>query len=120
LVVSTPGIAAQLATDRGIVASKQSGKLPDVVLSFHQAINLISFNLAGVFEIHRATSTYRSGSPQCKTSSASLLRLVNVAFVLESAKERNDLAMVHRFRLGIKIFNPLLSTETTNEIYIRP
>ena len=64
-VASTPGIAAQLATDRGLVASKQSGNLRDVVLGFHEAVNLISFNLAEVFVIHRATSTCRSGSLEC-------------------------------------------------------
>lgn len=64
-VASTPGIAAQLATDRGLVASKQSGNLRDVVLGFHKAVNLISFNLAEVFVIYRATSTCRSGSLEC-------------------------------------------------------
>jgi hypothetical protein len=64
-IASTPGIAAQLATDRGLVASKQLGNLRDVVLGFHKAVNLISFNLAEVFVIHRATSTCRSGSLEC-------------------------------------------------------
>ena len=64
-IASTPGIAAQLATDRGLVASKQSGNLRDVVLGIHKAVNLISFNLAEVFVIHRATSTCRSGSLEC-------------------------------------------------------
>ena len=64
-VASTPGIATQLATDSGLVASKQSGNLRDVVLGFHKAVNLISFNLAEVFVIHRATSTCRSGSLEC-------------------------------------------------------
>ena len=64
-IASTPSIAAQLATDRGLVASKQSGNLRDVVLGFHKAVNLISFNLAEVFVIHRATSTCRSGSLEC-------------------------------------------------------
>ena len=64
-VASTPGIAAQLATDRGLVASRRSGNLRDVVLGFHKAVNLISFNLAEVFVIHRATSTCRSGSLEC-------------------------------------------------------
>jgi hypothetical protein len=36
--------------------------LRDVVLGFHKAVNLISFKLAEVFVIHRATSTCRSGS----------------------------------------------------------
>ena len=64
-VASTPSIAAQLATDRGLAASKQSGNLRDVVLGFLRAVNLISFNLAEVFVIHRATSTCRSGSFEC-------------------------------------------------------
>jgi hypothetical protein len=34
--------------------------LRDAVPGFHRAVNLISFNLTGVFVIHRATSTYRS------------------------------------------------------------
>jgi len=64
-VASTHGITAQLATDRGLVASKQLGNLCDVVLGFHKAVNLISFNLAEVFVIHRATSTCRFGSLEC-------------------------------------------------------
>jgi hypothetical protein len=64
-VASTPGIAAQLATDRGLVSPKQLRNLRDVVLGFHKAVNLISFNLAEVFVIHRATSTCRSGSLEC-------------------------------------------------------
>jgi hypothetical protein len=39
--------------------------LRDVVLGFHKAVNLISFNLAEVFVIHRATSTCRSRSLEC-------------------------------------------------------
>ena len=64
-IASTPGIAAQLATDPGLVASKQSGNLRDVVLGIHKAVNLISFNLAEVFITHRVTSTCRSGSLEC-------------------------------------------------------
>ncbi len=64
-VASTPRIAAQIATDRGLVTSEQFGNLRDVVLDFHKAMNLISFNLAEVFVIHRATSTCRSGSLKC-------------------------------------------------------
>ena len=64
-VASTPGITSQLATDRGLVSSKQLRNLRDVVLGFHKAVNLISFNLAEVFVIHRATSTCRSGSLEC-------------------------------------------------------
>jgi hypothetical protein len=58
-------IAAQLTTDRGLVASKQFGYLRDGVQGFHEAVNLISFNLAEVFVIHRATSTYKSASLEC-------------------------------------------------------
>ena len=64
-IATTPCIATQLATDRGLVSSKQSGKLSDVVLGFHKAVSLISFNLAEVFVTHRATSTCRSGSLEC-------------------------------------------------------
>ena len=64
-IASTTGIAAQLATDRGLVSSKQLRNLSDVVLGFHKAVNLISFNLVEVFVIHRATSTCRSGSLEC-------------------------------------------------------
>jgi hypothetical protein len=39
--------------------------LRDAVLGFHKAGNLVSFNLAEVFVIHRATSTCRSGSLEC-------------------------------------------------------
>jgi len=46
LMATTPCIATQLATDFGLVASKQSGNLRDVVLGFHKSVNLISFNLA--------------------------------------------------------------------------
>ena len=52
-------ITAQFAADRGLVASDQVGDLRDAVLGFHKAVNLISFNLAEVFVIHRATSTCR-------------------------------------------------------------
>jgi hypothetical protein len=38
--------------------------LRDVVLGFHKAVNLISFDLAEVFVIHRAIATCRSGSPE--------------------------------------------------------
>jgi hypothetical protein len=41
--------------DGGLVASDQAGDLSDAVLGFHKAGNLVSFNLAGVFAIHRAT-----------------------------------------------------------------
>ena len=61
----TASVTMQLATDRGLVASKQYSNLRDVVLGFHKAVNLISFNLAEVFVIHRATSTCRSGSLEC-------------------------------------------------------
>ena len=64
-IASTPGIAAQLATDRGLVSTKQLGNLRDVVLGIQKAVYLISFNLAEVFVIHRATSTCRSGSLEC-------------------------------------------------------
>ena len=62
---ATPGIAVQLATVRGLASSKQLGNLRDVVLGFHKAVNLLSFNLAEVFVIHRATSTCMSGSLEC-------------------------------------------------------
>ena len=62
---STPGIAAQLAADRGLVASNQSCNLRDVVLGFHKAMKLIYFNLAEVFVTHRATSTCTPGSLGC-------------------------------------------------------
>ncbi len=58
-------IAAQLAADRGLVTSNQAGDLRDAVLGFHKAGNLVSFNLAGLFVIHRATSTCRTGSLEC-------------------------------------------------------
>ena len=58
-------IATQFTTNRGLVSSKQFGNLRDGVLGFHEAVNLISFNLAEVFVIHRATSTCRSGSLEC-------------------------------------------------------
>ena len=64
-IASTPSIATQLATDRGLDSSKQSGNLRDVVPGFHKAVDLISFNLDEVFVIHRATSTCRSGSLEC-------------------------------------------------------
>jgi hypothetical protein len=35
------------------------------VQGFHEAMNLISFNLAEVFVFHRVTSTCRSGSLEC-------------------------------------------------------
>lgn len=64
-VASTPGITAQLATDRELVSSKHSDNLRDVVLGIHMAVNLISFNLAEVFVIHRTTSSCRPGSLEC-------------------------------------------------------
>jgi len=56
---SKPGIAILLAADRSLVASDQTGDLRDAVLDFHKAGNLVSFNLAEVFVIHRTTSTCR-------------------------------------------------------------
>jgi hypothetical protein len=41
------------------------GNLRDVMMGFHRAVNLIYFDLAEVFVIHRATSTFRSGSLGC-------------------------------------------------------
>jgi hypothetical protein len=41
------------------------GNFRDVVLGVHNSVNLISFNPAEVFVIHRATSTCRSGSLKC-------------------------------------------------------
>ena len=64
-VAPRAGIAAQLATDHGLVTSDQAGDLRDAVLGLHKAGNLVSFNLAEVFVIHRATSTCRSGSLKC-------------------------------------------------------
>jgi hypothetical protein len=64
-VASTPSISTQMATNRGLISSKQSGNLRDVVLSFHKTVNLITLNLAEVFVIHQATSTCRSGSLEC-------------------------------------------------------
>ena len=64
-VASTPGIATQLATNRGLVSSKQSGNLRDVVPGFHKAVDLISLNLDEVLVIHRGTSTCKSGSLEC-------------------------------------------------------
>ena len=78
-MMSTLGIATQLATDRGLVASKQSGNLRDVMLGFHKAMNLISLKLAEVFVIHRVNSTCRSGDLERQTSPAYLSRLVNLA-----------------------------------------
>jgi len=60
-VASIPSSATQLAADRGLVASRQSGNLHVVVLGSHTAANLLSFNVAEVFVIHRAASAYRSG-----------------------------------------------------------
>ena len=59
-VVSTPGIATYIATERELVTSKRSGNLRDVVLDFYKAVNLISFNLAEVFVINWVSSTCRS------------------------------------------------------------
>ena len=58
-------IKPQLATDRGLVAYEQTGDLRDAVLGFNMAGNLVSFNLAEVFVIHRVTSTFRSGRVEC-------------------------------------------------------
>jgi len=59
-MTSTLGIAVQLPTDRGLIASKQSGNLRDVVLGCHKEGNLVSFNLAEVFTVRKATTTCRS------------------------------------------------------------
>ena len=64
-VAARASITAQLAADRGLVVSNQTGDLRNAVLGFHKAGNLVSFNLAEVFVIHRATSTCRSGSLEC-------------------------------------------------------
>jgi hypothetical protein len=53
---------AQLASGLGPFVSDQAGDLRDAVLGFHRAGDLVSFNLAEVFVIHRATSACKSGS----------------------------------------------------------
>ena len=58
-------IAAKLTADRGLVAPKLISNLRDGLIGFHEAVNLISFDLAEVFVIHRATSTGRSRSLEC-------------------------------------------------------
>ncbi len=58
-------IAAQLAALRGLLASDQDGDLRDAILDSHKAGNLASFNLAEVFENHRATPTYRPVNRAC-------------------------------------------------------
>jgi len=58
-------ITTRLAADRELVASDQTGDLHDAVLSFHKAGNVVSFNLAEVFVIHRPTSACRSVSVEC-------------------------------------------------------
>ena len=64
-IASTPSIAAQLATDRGLAASKQSSNRLYFVLGFHKADNLVPLNLPEVFVIHRTTSPCRAGSLEC-------------------------------------------------------
>ena len=58
-------VTAQLAADRGLVASDRTSDLRDAVLGFHKAGKLVSFNLAEVFITQRVTSTCRSGSLEC-------------------------------------------------------
>jgi hypothetical protein len=58
-------VAAKLNADRGLVAPKMLSNLCDALIGFHEAVNLISFDLAEVFVIHRATSTGRSRSLEC-------------------------------------------------------
>jgi hypothetical protein len=48
-VASRASITAQIAADRGLVASDQTGDLRGAVLGVHKAGNLVSFNLAEVF-----------------------------------------------------------------------
>jgi hypothetical protein len=48
-----------------LVAAKLLSNLRDGLIGFHEAVNLISFDLAEVFVIHRATSTGRSRSLEC-------------------------------------------------------
>ena len=45
-------VAAKLTADRGIVAPKLLSNLCDGLIGFHEAVNLISFDLAEVFVIH--------------------------------------------------------------------
>jgi hypothetical protein len=45
-------VAAKLTADRGLVASKLLSNLCDALIGFHEAVNLISFDLAEVFVIH--------------------------------------------------------------------
>jgi len=58
-------VAAKLTTDLALVAPKLVGNLCDGLVGFHEAVNLISLDLAEVFVIHSATSTYRSRSLEC-------------------------------------------------------
>ena len=65
-IPARPCIAAQLAADRGLVASDQAGDLSVTVLGgIYKAANLVFFNLAKVFVIHRANSTCRFRNLQC-------------------------------------------------------
>lgn len=56
-------VAAKLTTDRGLVALKLKSNLCHVLIGFHEAVNLISFDLTEVFEIYLATSTGRVKKP---------------------------------------------------------
>ena len=48
-VASTPDVAVQLATDRGLVSYMQIRNLGDVVLSFRKGVTQISYNLTELF-----------------------------------------------------------------------
>jgi hypothetical protein len=58
-------VSAELTTDRGLVQPKLIHNLCDALIGFNEAVNLISFDLAEVFLIHRATSIGRSRSLEC-------------------------------------------------------
>jgi len=78
-IAARTSITNQLPANGGLVAIQQLGYLSLIVSSFHEGVNLISFNLAEVVVFHKQQQHARSRSIEYYTSSATQPSLINVA-----------------------------------------
>ncbi len=65
LIAITAFVASKFAADRAFMAPKLLSNLCDALIGFHDGVTPISFDLAKVFVIHRASSTGQSRRLEC-------------------------------------------------------
>jgi hypothetical protein len=74
-----PAIARKLPADDRFVSIKQLGDLSLIVSSFHKGVDLISFNLAEMFVVHRQLRLAGQEALNAKHSQPPSLQLIKVA-----------------------------------------